>query len=370
MAPSNPLLGSSSLPGCPKHWKRAQDDALKAAYPAMRTSSMITAFKRTTCRLVLATLSPRDLLPNLRDPYPNAANLISYDLDFLSRRIKHLLGPAAHSNREGFLANWAKTPRSQTTRACSHGCEASGRRNSRVWQDLSSQDHRCGGCGRTDLTILPPNPALTRVRDLVTAGASITRPKQHHHHLNTPFPGIYSPATTPEPLRRAPAHSIITGPASWTRAHMRHLKESYITQKFYHPNFSISDFKMALAIFFPADAPDPDVAALHVAPATFDLCFVHNMLERLFGACTCRQFDIANPSAPAGAPRRKCYLRPWVRVEGADEERLVGCGKCELGGEAVYAVPVKGGGEGDVRYKWFRCGGCGDSDVKSAEVLK
>ncbi|KAL8988616.1 MAG: hypothetical protein Q9177_002338 [Variospora cf. flavescens] len=366
MAPSNPLLGSTSLPGCPKNWKHAQDDALKAAYPAMRTSSTITAFKHTTCKTILATLRPLEIVPNLRDTHSNAANIISYDLDFLSRRIKHLIGPAAHTNREGFLANWTKTPRSQTTRACTMGCETAGRRHSRVWQDLSSQVHRCGGCGRTDLTILPPNPALTRVRDLVIAGAaSMTRQQQ----LSTAFPGIRSPAP-PLPA----STTIITAPAAWTLTHTRHLKESYLKQQKVHepPYFSIADFKMALAIFFPADAPDPDHAALHVRPAAFDICLVHNVLERLFGACACRhQVKGLDPLVPAEGSRRKCYLRPWVRVEVAGE---IKCGKCELGGEAVYAVPAKregeGEGEGGVRYEGFRCGGCGNMDVKGCGEVR
>ncbi|KAL8647207.1 MAG: hypothetical protein Q9210_005695, partial [Variospora velana] len=146
--------------------------------------------------------------------------------------------------------------------------------------------------------------------------------------------------------------------------------ESYLTQQKVHkpPYFSIADFKMALAIFFPADAPDPDVAALHVRPAAFDICFVHNVLEKLFGACACRhQVEGLDPLVPAEGPRRKCYLRPWVRVEVAGE---IKCGKCELGREAVYAVPAKGEGEGGVRYEGFRCGGCGNMDVKGVERLE
>lgn len=66
--------------------------------------------------------------------------------------------------------------------------------------------------------------------------------------------------------------------------------------------------------------------------------------------------------------KKHCYLHPYVRIEMSDDKHLVSCGKCKLGGRAVYAIPVAGAGGKGGKCKGFRCGGCGNVDVEEIEM--
>lgn len=67
--------------------------------------------------------------------------------------------------------------------------------------------------------------------------------------------------------------------------------------------------------------------------------------------------------------KRRCYLHPYVKAEVSNEGKVVACGKCTSDMGVVYAIPVNEAGEMGGRYEGFRCGLCGDGDVKEIEVL-
>ncbi|KAL8717350.1 MAG: hypothetical protein Q9225_005397 [Loekoesia sp. 1 TL-2023] len=340
----------------------------------MLSSSDISEFKRSICKAVIVSLdSPESILTNIRDLRPNAANQFSYDLDFLSRRIKLLIGSAASGNGEGFLASWSKTPRSFSNRVCSKGCLSVGRKDSRIWQNIATQELRCGGCGRKDLTIVLPDPAIKNL--LATVSDAIQMEKGAKQHQSSPFNGIRSSkdTTNPRSIERLYHQSIntsnshqprITTPPSWAQTHDTHLRESYITQIAKH-NFSILNLKLSLSIFFPASHPSPSIRALHIDPSTYDLCFIHNRLETLFGACLCRNTDTSSSSVPRF---KRCYFHPFIRTEVSNSGKLLECGKCGVDPPAVYAVPVEEASVAFPACKKLRCGGCGNEEVKEVEV--
>ncbi|KAL8751851.1 MAG: hypothetical protein Q9184_005924 [Pyrenodesmia sp. 2 TL-2023] len=357
-APST-VANYSALPGCPKHWTEEQDKALKAAYPAITSSPTITTFKRTISKLAVAPLPSSAILPSLRDPNPNAASLISYDLDFLSHRIKRLLSPhAAHTS--GFLTTWSKVPRNIHPPICKKGCFASGRRNSRTWQNLSTQEYRCGGCGRMDLTPVSSNPSVTATKTLISTATALAM--RTYQAPATAFTG-----TGPSVTSARQVCTTISGPANWAIEHKRHLKESYLTQVHHYTRFSATAFKMALSIFFPPTAADVDIAALAVDPSTYDLCFLHNQLEKAFGQCACRGNEIS-VSEKKESEKENCYLRPYMQVVVSNAGMAVACGKCMPEKGIVYAIPVVLEDGAEKTYEGFRCGVCGDTDVREIEV--
>ncbi|KAL8925390.1 MAG: hypothetical protein Q9208_003482 [Pyrenodesmia sp. 3 TL-2023] len=346
----------STLPGCPQHWTEEQDKALKAAYSTITSAPTITTFKRTISKLARAPLPFSAILPNLRDPSPNAVSLISYDLDFLSHRIKRLLSPhTAHTS--GFLTTWSKVPRSIHPPVCKKGCLASGRRKSRTWQNLSTQEYRCGGCGRMDLTPLPPNPSVMATKTLISAATALAT--RTYQAPATAFTGTGPSATS---VRQT--GTTISGPTNWAIDHTRHLKESYLTQVHHYTRFSVTAFKLALSIFYPMTATDVDIAALAIDPSTYDLCFLHNQLEKAFGQCACRATEVS----VSGAGEKKCYLRPYVHVVVSNAGMAVACGKCMPEKGIVYAIPVALEDGAEKTNEGFRCGVCGDTDVKEIEV--
>ncbi|KAL8898564.1 MAG: hypothetical protein Q9207_006632 [Kuettlingeria erythrocarpa] len=350
------MANYSTLPGCPKHWTEEQDKALLAAYPAMTSSTTITTFKCTIRKLALGHLpSTSQIFLNLRDPHPNAANLISYDLDFLCYRIRRLLSPqAAHTS--GFLTTWAKVPRNIHPPICKEGCIASGRRNCRTWQNLSTQEYRCGGCGRMDLTPLLPNPLVTATKTLMSTLLAEAR----FQAPNTAFTGTPSSTKAAQQIDKT-----VAGPANWAVEHTRHLKESYLTQVHRCTRFSAAAFKLALSIFFPPMATDIDIADLAIDPSTYDLCFLHNQLEKAFGQCACREDEV---SIPGEQEKKKCYLRPFVQVVLSNDGTAVACSKCSAEKGVVYAIPMSVEDEMATTYEGFRCGMCGNEEVKEIEV--
>ncbi|KAI4190405.1 MAG: hypothetical protein LQ346_004926 [Caloplaca aetnensis] len=352
------MANYSTLPGCPEHWTEEQDEALKEAYPAITSSPTITTFKCTTRQLAFGHFpSTTQILLDLRDPYPNAANIISYDLDFLCYRIKRLLSPhAVHTS--GFLTTWAKVPRNIHPPICKNGCIASGRCNSRTWQNFSTQEYRCGGCGRMDLTPLPSDPSITATKALIFTASAEAR----FQAPNTAFAGTPSSTTAARQV-----DTTVFGPANWTVEHTRHLKESYLTQVQRFTRFSVTSFKLALSIFFPPSATNLDIAALAIDPSTYDLCFLHNQLEKAFGQCSCRENEVSIPGEEE-EEEKKCYLRPYVQVVLSNDGMAVACGKCSPEKGVVYAVPVGVEDGMAPTYEGFRCGMCGNTEVKKIEV--
>ncbi|KAL8938489.1 MAG: hypothetical protein Q9211_003187 [Gyalolechia sp. 1 TL-2023] len=350
-----------SLEDCPKHWTTVQDEALKAAYPALITPTSISDFKRSIRKTILPTLTTRSsLVTSVRQPLPNVLNQFSYDLDFLAHRIKQLL-PDTNSSDEtpSLLTAWSQASgnsyHSNSNHICTKECKSLRRQPPHLWENTSTHSLRCGGCGREDIPSRPNTPVQTRINPALRLTYVPTEEQQQQY--NTPFPGRMP--TCPEPgtttSTTAAAEPSITIPRLWSSPHDAHLHESYLLQttKPIKPIFSTAHLKHSLSIFFPPSAVD-----LHIDPASYDLCFVHGRLECLFGACLCRGGGALSPRS-----RGRCYLCPFVRIEVPSSGGMVGCGKCELEGKAVYGIPVAGDGG----WKEMRCGGCGNEEIKLSD---
>ncbi|KAI4176313.1 MAG: hypothetical protein LQ343_001051 [Gyalolechia ehrenbergii] len=353
---------TSFTEGCPKHWTTLQDEALKAAYPSMITHADISSFKRSICKTILQTPNtPSLMLTAVRDPLPNAANQFSYDLDFLTHRIKHLLPDNTITIKTpSLLTTWSKTldDSENKNRICTKGCMSPRRPHPNLWVHISTHSLRCGGCGRKDIEPSPNDPikTLTSTAWRLTY-ASTDEQKQQY---NNPFPGRM-PSSTPSPKTTTTTITTTTAtepnipiPPLWSRPHDAHLHESYILQttRPIFPIFSTINLKHAFSIFFP-----PSFTDLYIDTSVYDLCFVHGRLEFIFGPCVCRGGEVSGSRC-----RGRCYLFPFVKIEMSDSENVMTCGKCELGEKAVYGIPVAGGGG----WKEMRCGGCGNEDIEVA----
>ncbi len=207
-----------------------------------------------------------------------------------------------------------------------------------------------------DLTPLPSDPSVTAPKTLI----SIASAEPRFQAPDTAFAGTPSPTTAARQI-----NTTVSGPANWAVDHTRHLKESYLTQVHRYTRFSVATFKLALSICFPLTATDIDIAALAIDPSTYDICFLHNQLEKAFGQCVCRGNEV---SVPVEQEKKECYLRPYVQVVLSNDGMAVTCGKCSADKGVVYAIPVRVEDEMATTYQGFRCGMCGNTEVKETEV--